>query len=59
MLGDFMSEKTKKKDIVVKKGKAVKKAKRTTSLVPRRTFDLVSDFDQIFDDFRRGFEDLL
>ena len=61
MLGDFMSEKTKKKDIVVKKKeeKAVKKAKRPTSLVPRQTFDLMADFDQIFDDFRRGFEDLL
>jgi HSP20 family protein len=55
-----MSEEKKKKDIVVKKKrKAVKKAKRPTSLAPRRTFDLVADFDQIFDDFRRGFEDLL
>ena len=60
MLGDFMSKETKKKDIAVKKkGKAVKKAKQPTSLVPRRTFDLVADFDQIFDDFRSGFEDLL
>ena len=55
-----MSKETKKKDIEVKKkGKAVKKAKQPTSLAPRRTFDLVADFDQIFDDFRRGFEDLL
>jgi len=54
-----MSEKTEKKDIVVKKkGKAVKKAKKPTSLAPRRTVDLMTDFDQIFDDFRRGFEDL-
>ena len=60
MLGDFMSKETKKKDIAVKKkGKAVKKAKQPTSLVPRRTFDLVADFDQIFDNFRSGFEDLL
>ena len=36
-----MSEKTKKKDIVVKKkGKAVKKTKRPTSIVPRRSYDL-------------------
>ena len=54
-----MSEEKKKKDVVVKKRKAVKKAKRPTSLAPRRTFDLVADFDQIFNDFRRGFEDLL
>lgn len=55
-----MSEKTKKKDIeIMKKGKAVKKAKQPASLAPRRTFDLKADFDQIFDDFQRGFEELL
>lgn len=58
-LGDCMSKKTKKKDITVRKGKAVKKAKRPTSLAPRRTFDLMADFDQIFHDFQHGFEDLL
>jgi HSP20 family protein len=54
-----MSKKTKKKDIAIKKGKTLKKTKKQKTLAPRRTFGLMANFDEIFNDFRLGFENIL
>ena len=48
-----------KKDVPVKKKKTLKESTQERNITPTRTFDVWTDFDRIFEDFRRGFEDLL
>jgi HSP20 family protein len=56
-----LSKKTNNKEIPVKKRikKTSKKPEQSSGIVPRKTFDLWTGFDQIFEDFRTGFRDLL